>query len=194
MKDNHRDRTIRAAARAVLLFATIGTVFGNALAADSTPCATDGFRAFDFWIGEWDVHVADGTFAGSNQITAEQSDCLLTERWTGAKGNTGTSMNYFDPLAERWRQVWVSPGIIIDITGGLNGNDMLLTGEITYEQSALTAAFRGTWTPLEDGRVRQFFEQQDADGAWQPWFEGFYSRRAPGAARPTALNPTAPDQ
>jgi hypothetical protein len=33
------------------------------------------------------------------------------------------------------------------------------------------------WTPLADGRVRQFFEQSDDDGTnWTPWFEGFYSR------------------
>ena len=29
---------------------------------------------------------------------------------------------------------------------------------------------------LEDGRVRQFFEEARAPDQWQTWFEGFYSR------------------
>jgi hypothetical protein len=32
------------------------------------------------------------------------------------------------------------------------------------------------WTPMMDGRVRQFFEEQDATGKWQVWFDGYYSR------------------
>ena len=39
--------------------------------------------------------------------------------------------------------------------------------------------FRGTWTLLEDGRVRQFFEQSADQGkSWQAWFEGFYKRKS----------------
>ena len=35
--------------------------------------------------------------------------------------------------------------------------------------------FRGTWTPLEDGVVRQHFEQSGDDGAtWTTWFDGYY--------------------
>jgi hypothetical protein len=38
--------------------------------------------------------------------------------------------------------------------------------------------FRGLWTPLPDGRVRQFFEQSNDGGeTWVPWFEGFYTRK-----------------
>lgn len=38
--------------------------------------------------------------------------------------------------------------------------------------------FRGTWTPNEDGSVRQFFVQQDTDGGvWKTWFDGLYIRK-----------------
>jgi hypothetical protein len=41
----------------------------------------------------------------------------------------------------------------------------------------LSAPFRGLWTLLPDGRVRQFFEQYDKDSeSWAPWFEGFYTK------------------
>jgi hypothetical protein len=31
---------------------------------------------------------------------------------------------------------------------------------------------------MPDGRVRQYFEQSNDDGAtWEPWFEGFYTRK-----------------
>ncbi len=54
---------------------------------------------------------------------------------------------------------------------------MVLRGKIYYINQSLEADFRGTWTPLEDGRVRQFFEQSvDGGENWSPWFEGFYSR------------------
>lgn len=36
--------------------------------------------------------------------------------------------------------------------------------------------FRGRWSRLDDGRIRQFFEEKGEDGAWNAWFEGFYSR------------------
>jgi hypothetical protein len=31
------------------------------------------------------------------------------ENWTGAQGGTGTSLNFYSPVAGLWRQVWVSP-------------------------------------------------------------------------------------
>ena len=51
---------------------------------------------FDFWLGEWDVHMADGRKAGVNSITKEQGGCVLIERWTSVRGGSGISLNYFD--------------------------------------------------------------------------------------------------
>ena len=55
---------------------------------------------------------------------------------------------------------------------------MELQGEIHYLADKRSAPFRGTWTLLTDGRVRQFFQEQDQSGTWQTWFEGYYSRIA----------------
>ena len=70
------------------------------------PCAhQQGFQDFDFWIGEWDVHLANGTVAGSNIIEAVERGCALTEHWTSASGGTGMSINYFDKASDEWVQV-----------------------------------------------------------------------------------------
>jgi len=144
------------------------------------PCRYDeAFRAFDFWVGDWDVHLANGQYAGDNSIESAESGCVLIENWTGASGGTGMSVNYLDKATGEWVQVWNSEGgAQISIRGGLTDEGMLLTGHIHYIANGTTAPFRGLWTPLPDGRVRQFFEQSNDDGAtWAPWFEGFYTRK-----------------
>ena len=145
------------------------------------PCEHDPqFREFDFWIGDWDVHIASGAFAGSNRIERAQHGCLLIEHWRSATGGTGSSINYVDKTSGEWVQIWNdAAGSQINIRGGLTPDGMLLTGTIHYVANGSTAPFRGLWTLMEDGRVRQFFEQQSIeDQAWTPWFEGFYTRKS----------------
>jgi hypothetical protein len=148
----------------------------GAVTAAETACASPPYRVFDFWLGEWDVTAGDGRVGGRNHITSEQQGCVLVERWQGAQGDTGLSMNFYDPAQGRWRQVWVSPGAEIDIAGGMEEGSMVLEGTITYLRDVRSRPFRGTWTPLDDGRVRQFFEEANDDGDWTPWFEGFYRK------------------
>ena len=144
------------------------------------PCeSAEAFGEFDFWLGEWDVHLADGTVAGHNVITRDERGCMLTERWTGASGGTGMSVNFVDGVDGKWVQVWNSAsGAQINIRGGLTVEGMAMTGTIHYVSNGTTAPFRALWTPLPDGRVRQYFEQSNDGGeTWSPWFEGFYTRK-----------------
>ncbi len=144
------------------------------------PCAhQQGFQDFDFWIGEWDVHLANGTLAGSNIIMPVERGCAMTEHWTSANGGTGMSINYLDKASSEWVQVWnAEGGSQIIIRGGLTDDGMAMAGYINYVGNGTTAPFRGLWTPLPDGRVRQYFEQSNDDGnTWVPWFEGFYTRK-----------------
>jgi hypothetical protein len=139
----------------------------------------DAFHAFDFWVGQWDVYDnTNGKLAGHNRIESQEANCVLVEHWTSVSGGTGMSMNYYDAVTEQWRQVWVANGYAIDIVGGLDdAGAMVLVGEIhTYAQHQ-SSPFRGTWTPSHDGTVRQLFEQQDAQGVWQTWFDGRYARQ-----------------
>lgn len=145
------------------------------------PCEDNArFAEFDFWVGEWDVHVGNGTYAGSNVITSSYNGCVLIENWTGASGSGGMSINYLDHVQGEWVQVWNDRGgSQINIRGGLTEDGMLLVGTIHYIANNTTLPFRGLWTPLPDGRVRQFFEQYDEEKeAWATWFEGFYTHKS----------------
>ena len=168
--------------------ATLGKLGGvagfEALAAKmevkAYPCEhEDVFDEFDFWVGDWEVHTASGQFAGNNIITKEHRGCVLIENWVNASGSGGMSINYVDKITGEWVQVWNdASGSQINIRGGMTDDGMLLTGTIHTVANGQTAPFRGLWTLLDDGRVRQFFEQSNDNGeTWQFSFEGFYSRK-----------------
>lgn len=171
------------------VLAALGLSAGSALGVDApaeaqqTPpvnqCLEDAhFGDFDFWVGSWRVTAnGSGAYAGDNVITKVENGCALEERWTSAGGGTGRSINYYNPQTEKWRQVWVAaPGYVIDIEGGLEDGSMVLVGTITTYGNKAVHPFKGTWTPNEDGTVRQFFEQYSEETkAWQPWFDGIYA-------------------
>ena len=104
----------------------------------------------------------------------------MLETWRSANGTTGQSYNYYNPDTDKWRQVWVSVGAIIDYEGGLTeAGSMKLIGTITYHATGQSAPFTGEWTPNEDGTVTQHFEQYNADtDEWATWFTGIYTRIA----------------
>jgi hypothetical protein len=154
----------------------------NGASAEKPVCETmDAFNDFDFWLGDWNVYSNDEahTFQGTNAITKHHKNCLIMENWTSSRGGTGRSMNYYDSVEDQWRQLWVADGYSIDYSGGLNeSGSMVLNGKINDYRSGKSRPFRGTWTAREDGSVRQFFEQQDADsGEWKTWFDGLYIRK-----------------
>jgi hypothetical protein len=139
--------------------------------------ASEQHRQFDFWVGTWSVADASGKDQGENEIRKVQNGCALEEQWVSVRGGTGQSLNYYHPGRAEWHQLWTDGGAsIIDIRGGLREGSMVLVGTIYYLYQSVEREFRGTWTLLEDGRVRQLFEEQDDKGVWKVWFEGFYTR------------------
>ena len=150
------------------------------ISANQTPCQLDeNYQAFDFWLGHWQVADAQGVVQGTNQITKSEDGCLIHEHWTSAQGNKGYSLNYYNPITRLWAQRWVSAGSVIEYTGTSKQPGMMtLQGTIYYQKNNLSAAFKGTWTLLEDGRVRQLFQQYDKKTKqWNVRFEGFYSKQ-----------------
>jgi len=143
------------------------------------PCENlDVYRQFDFWVGDWDVYAQEQK-AGTNSIQKVAGDCILLENWTSASGmSVGKSINFYHPHKQKWMQLWVdSSGLVIPIEGEYRDGAMHLTGEYLY-RNGRRSLFRGTWTPLPDGRVRQFLEESNDEGeTWNVWFDGYYSRR-----------------
>lgn len=140
-------------------------------------CDAPAFRQFDFWLGRWTVTQVGQPDRplGQNKISAIDGGCAILEQWTSRRGSTGTSLNLYDPVDDRWRQIWVSDqGYQLEIAGGWSEGAMRLEGEIIYYDGR-RYPFRGAWMAGEDGSVRQIFHEK-RDGEWQLWFEGHYEK------------------
>lgn len=134
-------------------------------------CNTPDHRAFDFWVGEWRVE-ANGKLAGHNTITKSYDGCVLEERWRGARGMKGTSLNIYDATTEKWHQTWVdSNGTLLLIDGGITDGVMRMGN----------ATNRITWTRLDGGRLRQVWEQTTDGKTWAVVFDGVYIPAREGA-------------
>ncbi len=141
------------------------------------PCDAPAHRAFDFWIGEWQVRTPDGKVAGTNRIEREYDGCVLHERYSTGRGYSGESLNAYDPGRKVWHQTWVdSTGTLLLLEGGVREGRMVLEGQTTGADAVVTR-HRITWTPNADGTVRQFWESTDAKGAWTTAFDGTYARK-----------------
>ena len=142
------------------------------------PCDAAEFRHFDFWIGDWDVKAADGRVIGANTIEPVAGNCGLREHWRGAGGGSGQSLNTYVRSDGKWHQVWVGAGGgILHIIGGLEDGKMVLSGTTTNSAGAVTT-HRVTWTPMEDGRVRQFWQTSNDGGTtWTVSFDGYYEKK-----------------
>lgn len=139
------------------------------------PCNTPEFRQFDFWLGDWDVESAasPGTVS-RNRITAINDGCTLREEYTTPAGYAGTSLNFYDAARKVWHQTWIdNQGGALYLEGVPEGESMVLRSP-----GAAGQVQRIRWTPLDDGRVRQHWEQTtDGGGTWVTVFDGYYRRR-----------------
>ncbi len=150
------------------------------LVGQSAPCASPAHRAFDFWVGSWDVQLPDGTLAGRNTIRRLMGGCVLHERYTTPSGYEGESINIFDVSRGVWHQTWAdNGGLLLRLEGGAREESMVMAGE-TVGADGTTSRQRITWTPMDatGERVRQLWETSTDGGAtWSVAFDGRYVRR-----------------
>ena len=144
-----------------------------------TACSSDGYRQFDFWIGDW-VVMAGEQQAGTNSIHPIHNGCALQENWqgAGAGGISGTSFNIFDRERGLWHQTWVdASGTLLQLDGGLSDGTMVLKGKRPAPGGNGLVLHRISWTPNEDGSVKQLWEaSQDNGESWNVIFDGHYTR------------------
>ncbi|MEP6482963.1 MAG: hypothetical protein ABJB01_00850 [Rudaea sp.] len=154
----------------LMLFAVSPLSFAQAGACDSA-----AHRAFDFWLGDWQVQKPDKTIAGHNTITREYGGCVVHEHYTTEHNYSGESLNIYDAARGVWHQSWVdSGGMLLVLEGGLRDGKMVMQGK-SVGKDGKTTKQRITWTPNQDGTVRQFWESTDAQGKWTTAFDGLYS-------------------
>jgi hypothetical protein len=150
------------------------TSMAPALAA---PCEEPAHRAFDFWLGEWEVRTPDGKLAGHNRIESEYGGCVLHERYTTGRGYSGESLNVYDASRKVWHQTWVdTDGTLLLLEGGPREGKMVLEGQTANADGPATK-HRISWSANSDGSVRQLWESTDAKGQWTIAFDGKYTRK-----------------
>ena len=145
----------------------------------SHPCLYDPrYRAFDFWVGEWDVY-ASGAKVAHNSITRELSGCVIHEHWTDSSHTE--SYNYYDPESGQWHENLVDDsGRVARYAGGpLKDGGMQMQGASISADGSKSLA-RATWTPLPGGGLRHLVEHSDDGGkTWTMYFDGNYIKAAP---------------
>jgi len=147
------------------------------IGAAEPPCSDPNHRGFDFWLGEWNVYRPDGTLAGTNRIEREYGGCVVHERYDGAKGYRGESLNVWDASRGVWHQTWVDDqGLLLLLEGGIRDGAMVLEGRAPGPGGE-RLEHRITWTPNPDGSVRQHWESRAPGGPWSTAFDGTYRRR-----------------
>lgn len=164
---------VPVATSAVLLLLAPAAAFAQDAAA---PCSSAEYRQFDFWLGEWEVSNPEGDVVGMNTITAVSDGCGLRERWEGAGGGVGESLNAYDRRTGSWHQTWVGgQGLVLQLEGGLHDGTMVLEGELINGEDVVLQ--RITWTPSSDGSVRQHWETSgDSETSWTTAFDGTYRK------------------
>ncbi|WP_055143686.1 tetratricopeptide repeat protein [Jiulongibacter sediminis] len=129
------------------------------------PCRFDeNFRAFDFWIGEWDVYRTNtANLVGHSIIEDGSGGCSMIENWQSlVSTHEGKSINYYNSDKGYWEQFW---------QGSQNDRQHFLNGEL--KDNAMHFDYvdskgkKGTLTffKLNENTVRQYSELETEKGS-----------------------------
>lgn len=133
-------------------------------------CSSANHRAFDFWLGHWEVYNKNGQHIGTNNIHLIQNGCGLQENWTSKRGGAGTSYNFYDRKTGKWYQSWISnTGNALLMSGGYSDGMMQM-----QSQPLNNKIDKIKWILQEDKSVFQIWEISTDNG--QTWKEAFWGR------------------
>ncbi len=173
----------------------IALLLATAAAPQTTPppapppvdCADADHRAFDFWIGDWDVYATGTKMLVAHSRIEKIVGCAISETYDQFAGKGGQKVDYhgrsissFVPAgsagAGGWRQYYVdTSGAAATLTGGYANGAMVLMSK------AGPVTTRMTLSPNPDGSVRQHGEFSTDDGkTWQPAYDFTYRKRVTG--------------
>jgi hypothetical protein len=149
-------------------------------AAAAKPCESDpAFRAFDFWIGDWDVQrtgVPRAPVGASSRIEKILDGCVLLENWSPPNGHAGRSFNTYNRFRKQWEQYWVDAGGRITFYTGNFRED----GNLYYEadQPDTSSKVRMTFFNQGPDQVRQLGHRStDGGRTWTVSYDLTYIRK-----------------
>ena len=148
------------------------------IAENASPCQHQPeYHQFDFWIGDWDVMSPGAPGPVHSRIERVLDGCIIQENWMPPGNPGGKSWNFYNPVTKLWEQVWVAPGGSFKLQGTFHDGAMRFAGRVP-RAGAPDRMDKLTFTPMDGGRVHQFWEQSTDDGkTWSVAFDGIYSPR-----------------
>jgi len=149
------------------------------------PCSEGPFRAFDFWIGEWNVYRKDGNVAGTSKISLMLDSCVILEEWTSANPQNGLiyqgkSFNAYNAASKQWQQTWVdNTGNTTEFLRGKSmENGIIFYADQVMDPSGKSFLRRLSFTKLAHGNIRQLGERSDDQGLnWKIEYDLEYRKK-----------------
>jgi hypothetical protein len=145
-------------------------------------CPGPEYQQFAFWVGDWDViSAANGQVAGLSHVERLAAGCIIFEKWTGAKGGSGNSINVYDQADGKWHQTWVdSTGDQVHYVGTWTGSKLDLEADDVSTPQKVPVVLTMTFEPLPNGDVRQSGTQSSDGGkTFLPSFDLIYKKKKP---------------
>jgi hypothetical protein len=144
------------------------------------PCENDRrYRAFDFWVGEWEVRPTGQPNAKPQHSSIQRilGGCVIFENYT-YEGSLyeGKGFNIFDVNSGRWHQTYVdSTGTFHQWDGEVRDNVMYYVGaNLTSEGGRSWDKI--TYFKLDNGHVRHLSQRsKDGGKTWDTYFDGEYT-------------------
>ena len=143
-------------------------------------CGDADHRAFDFWIGDWDVAPTGAATIIARSRIEKIANCAISETYHQTVGPGGRPTDYqghsissYVPADRGWRQFYVdNSGRAATLTGGI------VDGAMVLSQSVPIGLTRMTVKANPDGTVRQSGElSADGGKTWTPTYDFTYRRR-----------------
>lgn len=163
--------------RHVTLAAALSLVAPPLVAQGNPPppaCTAPQYRAFDYWIGEWDVTDTTGTKIAESSITRASAGCAIAEHWKPLQGPPGHSLSWYAASDSLWHQQWVGgDGWAPRFDGTVEDGELVFTE--TGPQARIT---RMRYVKKPDGVVQQIlWVSTDSGTTWAVAFVGNYTKK-----------------
>lgn len=148
-------------------------------AAPAVDCNDADHRAFDFWIGDWNVSPTGSDLVIAQSRIEKIVGCAISETYDQSVGPKGRPLNYhgrsissYVPAKRGWRQFYVdSSGTAATLDGGI------VNGAMVFTSTAGPVTNRMTLKPNADGSVRQQGEATTDGKSWTPSYDFTYRKR-----------------
>jgi len=153
-------------------------------------CSSHDNRAFDFWVGDWDVFDVESPdkLAAHARIDLILGGCAIHEVYQQVDGLRGESLSLYDGNSKQWHQTWVTNrGTLLLINGSSQSGEVTLSG-VAHAPDGKTQHIRGTWK-LQGKDVRETaVVSRDEGKIWGPLFDIVFRPKPEAAGDPASVD------